>query len=89
MRIRMHRGGLQESMATCKECPSMKEVVDYLEDNDIDVDSVYCELYCNEGDERIGWKKTYMILGRYQEMMDDTKSYPLAFCDTHFTIDFN
>ena len=89
MKIRMHRGGLQESMETMKECPSMKEVVDYLEDNDIDVNTVYCESYCDEGDSRIGWKKTYMILGRYKDMMNETKSYPLAFCDGHFTIDFN
>jgi hypothetical protein len=86
IRIRMHRGGLQESMDTVKECHTTKDIIDYLESNGIDADSVSCELYCDESDDRIGWKKTYLVTGRYKDWKDLERVYPLAFCDSRFTI---
>lgn len=84
--IRMHHGGLQESIETMKECQTTKEAIDYLEDNGVDPDSVTCELYIDEVDERVGWEKTYLIIGRYKDWKDTERVYPLAFCDKLFTI---
>ena len=82
----MHRGGLQESMETMKDCKTIKEIVEYLESGNIDVDLVKCKLYCDEADERIGWLKTYIVMGNFKGFPKSNKDYPLAFCDDYFTI---
>jgi hypothetical protein len=38
-------------------------------------------MYCEEGDDRIGWKQVWIIMGRFEKDKRDVKTYPLAFTD--------
>jgi hypothetical protein len=75
-------------METMRECYHLTCVIEYLEANGIDPYSVICELYSDEPDERIGWNKTYVVMGRHKSMVQSSERYPLAFSDKPFTINF-
>lgn len=66
MQVRMHRGGLKESLLTLEECNNTSELINYFEKHDIEVSSIRCQEYDTEIDSRIGWKETYIILGTYK-----------------------
>ena len=82
----MHRGGLQESMETMKECPSKWEVFNYLSENGVNIQACRCEMYDRDGDSRIGWKEVYLIMGRFKVDTTPNVSYPLAMSDAY--VDF-
>ncbi len=80
IRIRMHRGGLQESMETMKEChKDNPECLEYLKSHGVDISTIKSEWYC-EKDERVGWEPVYIITGRYTRDISNN-IYPLAFSD--------
>ena len=84
IKIRMHRGGLQESMDTMKLCQSEEEVYEYLIQHGVEEQSIVCEHY-SENDARIGWKSVYIILGTYSA--DPIKQVgPVAFTDSYIDI---
>jgi hypothetical protein len=84
MKLRMHRGGLAESMETMKECSNLKDIESYLSSHSIDVNTVEC-LYYADSDPRIGWEKVYMIHGRYKHDPSNN-NYPLGFSDSFFVL---
>lgn len=87
IKIRMHRGGLHESMETMMECDSIESVTHYLIMNKVDVNTVKVEIYCEEGDTRVGWKKVYLVQGRFKNDTTTKQSiYPLAFSDSFFEL---
>jgi hypothetical protein len=86
IKIRMHRGGLQEAMNTMRECPSKWEIFDYLTEHGVNIVSCRCEMYDRNGDDRIGWKEVYIIQGRFAMDPTPNVSYPLAFTDAY--VDF-
>lgn len=65
IRIRMHRGGLDDSIKTMEEIPATKEsVLVYLCKHDVlrlNEDSIKVEPYFMEPDERIDWNVTLMV----------------------------
>lgn len=77
----MHRGGLQESMNTMRECPSKWDVFDYLVEHGVNIQACRCEMYDKNGDGRIGWKEVWIIMGRFKKDTTPNASYPLAFSD--------
>lgn len=76
MKIRMHRGGFTESMATCEEIePTIQAVTDYINRHGwsyswltlakgsiITPNMVEVENYLAHADTRNGWARTYMVL---------------------------
>lgn len=84
MKIRMHRGGLAESMETAEELQSWSDFEYFCEKHEIDINSIRCEHYSGS-DERIGWKDTWIIISRfkltkfYNDPKEDTA--PVAFSD--------
>jgi hypothetical protein len=60
MRIRMHRGGLDASMATMIETNDISKVFEYLKSNHVDTESLTCSHYADD-DSRIGWKPVYIV----------------------------
>ena len=86
IRIRMHRGGLEESMKTMFKCDGVESVVHYLIMNNIDVNSCTVEMYDRNGDDRIGWDKVYIIQGRLKDDINTKVIYPLALSDSYFEL---
>jgi hypothetical protein len=76
----MHRGGIQESMETMKECHNDNpECLEYLKSYEVDLSSITCEWYC-EKDIKAGWEPVYIISGRYTHHKTNAV-YPVAFSD--------
>ena len=87
IRIRMHRGGLQESMETMMKCDGVESVVHYLLINGVDINTVKVEMYDRNGDDRIGWDEVYIIQGKYKNCKHpENVTYPLALSDTFFEL---
>lgn len=79
MKIRMHRGGLTESMETEEELQSWNDLENFCEQHDIDINSIKCEHYSG-ADERIGWVDTWIILARFKNDPEEDV-VPVAFSD--------
>ena len=79
-KVRFHRGGLKESMETYFEPKDWNDFVSHcVEDNRyIIIDSIDCELYVAELDDRIGWDETWMITAKFPY---STHDYPIGFSD--------
>jgi hypothetical protein len=87
IKIRMHRGGLQESMETMMKCDSIESIVHYLLINGVNINTVKVERYDINGDDRIGWNKVYIIQGKFKNCnLPKNVIYPLAFSDTFFEL---
>lgn len=81
MKVRFHRGTLADSMATVFEPKNYKEFLDKCSEtfgNFIDKKSIVCELYSDIPDNRIGWKKTYIISAVWKNSKNPS---PIAFSD--------
>jgi len=63
IKVRLHRGGLQESMETMKEFETAEECREFFHGacGQKDIESSF---YC-ESDDRIGWKPVYMVFNKY------------------------
>lgn len=64
--FREHRGGLKESMKTCKSYNSLQEVIEAAVKKAVyekRTDCISITLYSKE-DERIGWSPVYIVCGR-------------------------
>lgn len=65
--FREHRGGLKESMKTCKSYNSLLEVIEAAADKATYHKGITSEiqiLLYSAGDERIGWRPVYIVCGR-------------------------
>lgn len=73
MKIRMHRGALDESLKTLEEIEPTKDSIEaYISKHDSFYGGVAVDLYAEYRDDRVGWDKTYIVMsGRF----------PVAFCD--------
>ena len=79
MKVRFHRSGLAESMATLFESKTYEELLSKIQENFplSKVESARCELYADTPDERIGWQETWII-----EIPDKANCFhPVAFAD--------
>lgn len=82
MKVRFHKGGLAESMATVFEPKSYGEFLDRCRENIIiDTETISCKLYSDIPDERIGWDKTYIIEASYKLLNGSSVRTPIAFSD--------
>lgn len=69
MKVRMHRGGLAESMETAQEIPASKAaLMAYLKSHlrfyyeEIPDEWISVIPYHSEPDNRIGWQSTYLVI---------------------------
>lgn len=76
MRIRMHRGGLDEAMKTIEEIPAtLKDVKAYLVKHvglRATIAAIEVKPYTALPDKRIGWDQTYLVV---------LGNHPVAFSD--------
>ena len=81
MKVRFHRGGLAESMATMFEPKDWQDFCEHCKEESefILTDSIKCEHYCG-ADDRIGWKDTWIITAKYNYEAD-SYDYPIGFSD--------
>lgn len=87
IKIRMHRGGLEESMATMFKCDGVESVIHYLLMNGVNTNTITVESYDKNGDSRIGWDKVYIIQGKFKNCnLPENVIYPLAFSDSFFEL---
>lgn len=83
MKVRFHKGGLAESMATVFEPLNYKDLLEHIKalcDN-IDPETIVCKLYSDIPDTRIGWDKTFIITAKFKSINGDVCSIPIAFSD--------
>lgn len=81
IRIRPVCGGLDEAMARSGKIRNTEDFANWIRKEVPwlkEYGSFHCELYSDEEDERIGWRKTYILL--YHDDKDG-KSYPFAYTD--------
>jgi hypothetical protein len=86
IKIRMHRGDLELSMNTMKECRTKWDAFDYLINNGVMLSTCTCEMYMKDGANRIGWGQVWIVRGRYEIDPIPNVIYPVAFSDVY--IDF-
>ena len=77
MKIRMHRGGLGESMETAAELNRWHDLEKFCEKYGININTIECKHYSGP-DKRIGWKDTWIVLASFQ---NETEIVPVAFSD--------
>jgi hypothetical protein len=83
MKVRFHKGGLAESMATVFEPLSYEDLLGHIRalyDN-IDLETIVCKLYSDAPDTRIGWDKTFIITAKFKSVHGGDYSIPIAFSD--------
>ena len=80
MKVRFHKGGLAESMATVFEPLSYEDLLGHIKSryDSVVLETVACKLYSDSPDTRIGWDKTFIITAKFN---GDTYPYPIAFSD--------
>ena len=82
MKVRFHKGGLAESMATVFEPKSYSEFLGRCREKFvIDAETISCKLYSDIPDKRIGWDKTYIIEASYKLLNGSSARIPIAFSD--------
>jgi len=83
MKVRFHKGGLAESMATVFEPLNYKDLLEHIKArcNNIDPETIVCELYSDIPDTRIGWDKTFIITAKFMGANGSSYSFPIAFSD--------
>lgn len=83
MKVRFHKGGLAESMATVFEPLSYEDLVEHIRSNydGFVVETMVCKLYSDTPDTRIGWDKTFIITVKFKSVSGDVYSIPIAFSD--------
>ena len=79
MRIRMHQGGLSDSLTTVSVLGDWDDFVEYCKKYNINIKSVKCEHYSGP-DERIGWSDTWVILAWFNGVICE-RELPLAFSE--------
>lgn len=79
MRIRIHQGGLSDSLTTLSDLQDWEDFVEYCKKYNINIKSVRCEHYSGP-DERIGWSDTWIILAWFNGVMCE-RELPLAFSE--------
>lgn len=79
MRIRLHQGGLSDSITTMSDLQDWEDFVEYCKKYDINIKSVRCEHYSGS-DYRIGWKDTWIILGWFNNVNVENR-VPIAFSE--------
>lgn len=77
MKVRFHRGILEESLTTMFEPTDWNDFCRYCEKEGINTGIVRSQHYSGE-DNRIGWKDTWIIFARYS--VSDTV-VPIGFAD--------
>ena len=84
IKVRLHRGGLEESMKTLFEPRDWADFVMHCHEvfNDMLPETIGCEIYRDQPDERIGWEKTYIIFAKDHNGF----VFPFAFSDQDITI---
>ena len=80
MKVRFQRYLLEDSMKTLFEPKDWNDFIQHcLSDcEDIIPETICCELYVDEPDDRIGWKKTYIISA---EFTYSRTLYPIGFSE--------
>mgnify|MGYP003307593055 CR=1 FL=1 len=83
MKVRFHKGGLAESMATVFEPLSYEDLVEHIKSNydGFVAETMVCKLYSDTPDTRIGWDKTFIITVKFKSVSGDVYSIPIAFSD--------
>jgi len=83
MKVRFHKGGLAESMATVFEPLSYEDLLGHIRAlyNNIDTETIVCKLYSDAPDTRIGWDKTFIITAKFMSVSGNAFSFPIAFSD--------
>lgn len=87
MRVRFHRGMLDEAMKTLFEPKDWEDLCKHFEEREIDTQNIECEPYCEYPDKRIGWDKTWIIISCFVlkndagEVVMKSKRGPVAFSD--------
>lgn len=78
--FREHRGGLKESMKTCKSFNTLKDLIEYASQKSTYLkccmSDIQLYLYCIE-DERIGWNPVYIVC---------VKNEVIGFCTEFFKV---
>ena len=83
MKVRFHKGGLAESMATVFEPKSYEDLLGHIRalyDN-INLETIVCKLYSDAPDTRIGWDKTFIITAKLMSVSGNAFYFPIAFSD--------
>lgn len=65
--FREHRGGLKESMETCKTFNSLLEVIQYAFKKATNGRTIMSDIeihFYSDGDVRIGWSPVYIVCGK-------------------------
>lgn len=85
MKVRFHKGGLAESMATVFEPLSYEDLLGHIKalfgNDNIDPETIVCKLYSDVPDTRIGWDKTFIITAKFMSIGGNAFSFPIAFSD--------
>ena len=83
MKVRFHKGGLAESMATVFEPKSYEDLVEHIRSNydGFVAETMVCKLYSDIPDTRIGWNKTFIITVKFKSVHGGDYSIPIAFSD--------
>lgn len=81
MKIRMHRGGLAESMETAAELKRWQDLEKFCEKYGININTIKCEHYSGP-DDRINWEDIWIVLASFQ---NETEIGPVAFSDGDVT----
>ena len=83
MKVRFHKGGLAESMATVFEPKSYEDLVEHIRAlyNNINTKTIVCKLYSDAPDTRIGWDKTFIITAKFMGVNGNAFNFPIAFSD--------
>ena len=78
LKVRFHRGGLEESMATMFEPKDWQDFCDHCKSNDegIITQTIKTRLYYDVLDTRIGWDKTWIITAEF-----NGESWPIGFAN--------
>lgn len=80
MKVRLHRGGISDSLKTQFEPVSWEDFCNHCKDDceSLNLDTITCELYMDEPDYRIeGWNKTYIICASIGT--SNKNKYPIAY----------
>lgn len=83
MKVRFHKGGLAESMATVFEPLSYEDLVEHIRSyyDCLVPETLVCKLYSDVPDTRIGWDKTFIITVKFKSINGDVYPIPIAFSD--------
>lgn len=84
MRIRLHQGGLSDSMKTVSELHDWNDFEEYCKKYNINIKSIECEHYSGP-DDRIGWKDTWIILGWFNNSYVEHR-VPIAFSEVNVMV---